>query len=416
MLKHISAAFFTLSLATSAQAKESYHWVQYVPGGVEARAISDGAECPAAAIDGGAVKMTVRAEPGDNYPIRVCAMPIPSTAKAATIEGQPLALPVAKPKRILVIGDTGCRLKGKQVQACNDAQLWPFQAGASVAAYMKPDLVIDVGDYHYRETACPDGNAGCAGSPFGDTWDVWRADFFIPAGNLLSTVPWALVRGNHEECERGGKGWARTMDPYAFDAAQGASGCLGPQKPFTLDIGGVTVVMMDVSTAKEDKVDEKQAAAYKEQFQALSKLAPNGPAWLAFHRPIWSTDGSVKAGETGGDNQTLAAAADGNIPANVQLTLSGHHHKFEVDAYEQDLPLAIISGHGGDDISPDVPKNPVGLTVNGKKINAGFAKPLTYGFAMLERGSDDKWTVIDYDVKGNALGRCAIDGRKVACQ
>ena len=43
-------------------------------------------------------------------------------------------MPVAKPKRILLIGDTGCRIKGKQVQACNDAELWPFQVGASIVA------------------------------------------------------------------------------------------------------------------------------------------------------------------------------------------------------------------------------------------------------------------------------------------
>ena len=325
-------------------------------------------------------------------------------------------MPVAKPKRILLIGDTGCRIKGKQVQACNDAELWPFQAGASIAALMKPDLVIDVGDYHYRETECPAGNMGCAGSPFGDNWDTWRADFFIPAGNLLRTVPWALVRGNHEECERGGKGWARTMDPYAFDPAQGKSGCLGPQKPFAFDIGGITVVMLDVSTANEAKVDDKQAAYYAEQFKGIPSIAPQGDVWLAFHRPIWTTDGSVTAGLTGGDNKTLAAAAEGNIPATVQLLLSGHQHKFEVDAYEQDLPVAIISGHGGDDYSPDAPNSPVGLVVNGKKIIAGFAKPRTYGFSMLERGDDEKWTVVDYDVKGTALGRCAIDGRKVACQ
>ena len=245
---------------------------------------------------------------------------------------------------------------------------------------------------------------------------MWRADFFVPADNLLRTAPWALVRGNHEECERGGKGWARTMDPYPFDPVLGAAGCLGPQKPFTLDIGGVTVVMLDVSTALEAKVDEKQAAYYKEQFQSLPTLAPTGAVWLAFHRPIWTTDGSEQAEQSGGDNKTLAAAADGNIPANVQLMLNGHQHKFEVDAYEQDVQVTITSGHGGDDFSPNAPKNPVGLVVNGKKIIAGFAKPMTYGFSMLERDDKDMWAVTDYDVTGKALGHCAIDGRKVKCE
>ena len=36
-----------------------------------------------------------------------------------------------------------------------------------LAAAQKPDLVIHVGDYYYRETPCPAGEAKCAGSPFG---------------------------------------------------------------------------------------------------------------------------------------------------------------------------------------------------------------------------------------------------------
>ena len=48
----------------------------------------------------------------------------------------------------------------------------------------------------------------------GDTWDVWKEDFFKPGDALLAAAPWIMDRGNHEECERGGKGWARVLDPY----------------------------------------------------------------------------------------------------------------------------------------------------------------------------------------------------------
>ena len=57
-------------------------------------------------------------------------------------------------KRIVVIGDTGCRLKGDNVQDCNDPAQWPFAAIARLAAARHPDLVIHVGDYHYRESPC----------------------------------------------------------------------------------------------------------------------------------------------------------------------------------------------------------------------------------------------------------------------
>ena len=140
--------------------------------------------------------------------------------------------------------------------------------------------------------------------------------------------------------------------------------------------------------------------------------------WLAFHRVIWSTDGTVVPEKSGGDNKTLALAASGNIPANVQLMLNGHQHKFEVDAYAEDIPVAIISGHGGDLLSPQAPTNPVGLVVNGMHIKAGFAKPRTFGFSMLERtpeAAPGQWTITDYDTQGRPLGRCRIEGRSVDC-
>jgi hypothetical protein len=76
-----------------------------------------------------------------------------------------------------------------------------------------PDLVIHVGDYHYREDPCPLGNAGCAGSPWGYGWDVWDADFFTPGAPLLAAAPWIVIRGNHEACGRAGQGWYRFLDP-----------------------------------------------------------------------------------------------------------------------------------------------------------------------------------------------------------
>ena len=62
--------------------------------------------------------------------------------------------------------------------------------------------MIHVGDYLYRENACPAGDADCAGSPWGYGWDAWNADFFAPARPLLAAAPWIVVRGNHESCDR----------------------------------------------------------------------------------------------------------------------------------------------------------------------------------------------------------------------
>ena len=415
-IRSLATTLLVLCGVQSTAASESYKWVQYAPGGLEARVVTDASACPDAMVDGQEAKMTQRSAPGTGYPIRSCVLPIPKGTKLLTVDRVPLPLPKEQPNRILIVGDTGCRLKGAQVQACNDMSQWPFRLGAAMSADFKPDLVIHVGDMHYRETDCPTGNLGCAGTPFGDIWQVWKEDFFDPAQTLLKSAPWVMVRGNHEECERGGKGWARTLDPYPFDLNSGASGCLGPQAPYTVDIGGVTILVMDVSTADE-KQNQKQADFYRPQFESASAI--KGPVWYAFHRPIWAAE-SLSNGEIDGANKTLALAAEGHMPANAMAILSGHHHVFEVMKYEQDLPVQIVSGHGGDDLSIKAPKDVKGLVINKVKIADGISRPGVFGFSMIERDQADatgkKWTLTGYDVRGRGIGTCHLDGREISCK
>lgn len=406
---YLSTGLVALAAAAPSARAESYHWVQYVPGGVEARAVTEQANCPEAKIDGAVVAMAIHSGPGENYPITTCKVAVPATAKSASIAGVPLVLPKAEPQKILVIGDTGCRIKGKKAQACNDPVKWPFRLMAEVAAHQKPDLILHVGDYHYRETACPETVPGCAGSPFGDTWTVWRADFFGPAETLLRAAPWVVTRGNHEECKRGGKGWSRTLEPSPFDSAKG---CNGMSEPYTVALPGVTLAVMDVSTAEEEKVDETAAAKFKAQF---TSLADKGPTWVTLHRPIWSSEEVDNGGKPVGDNRTLAAAAFGNIPSNVEALLSGHHHSFMAFTYDADLPAQLISGHGGDYLDHGTPANPAGFMINNVLIKAGINVAKVYGYAMLEKQADGSWAYLNYDIYGKLITRCNLAGRKVSC-
>src|SRR6185312_16096571 len=137
-------------------------WVQAVDGGgFEARLMTGAATCPVMHTDRGDVAMTVRAAADDKFPLLCAAKLAPGTSRA-DIAGKPLPVPAADPQRILVIGDTGCRLQGGTTQDCNTPEQWPFPQLAAAAARMRPDLVIHVGDYLYRETPCPPGDAGCA--------------------------------------------------------------------------------------------------------------------------------------------------------------------------------------------------------------------------------------------------------------
>jgi hypothetical protein len=186
----LAALVAGLLLPTAARAGDAYAWTQYVAsGGIEARAITEQGDCPKAAIDGRAVQMTLRAGPSDAFPVRICAIAIPGDAKEASIADRPLRLSAARVNRVLLIGDTGCRLHPLVLQNCNVLGDWPFRLVADEAAETQPEIVLHLGDLIYRELACPLAQKGCAGSPHGDVWETWKADFFDPARALLETAP-----------------------------------------------------------------------------------------------------------------------------------------------------------------------------------------------------------------------------------
>ncbi|HEY8876222.1 MAG TPA: metallophosphoesterase, partial [Roseateles sp.] len=199
-------------------------WVQAVAGPAWAvRALTGEASCPTLRWPGGSAAMAERGAPGDQPPppgnkeperkptsftLRACEAPWPAGVASVDVGGLTLQAPAAEVRRIVVIGDTGCRLKAsdRDFQGCNDASDWPFPRVLALALRLKPDLVVHVGDYHYRESPCPAGMAICAGSPWGYGDDTWQADFFQPAKALLAAAPWVFVRGNHEACARAGQG------------------------------------------------------------------------------------------------------------------------------------------------------------------------------------------------------------------
>src|SRR5665213_531720 len=184
-------------------------WVQYTAHGLEFRVVSESAgdsDCPTVSLDGHDTPMAKRAADGNGFNL-VCSLAIPKGAKSLNWGVLSFPLPAAEPKTILVLGDTGCRIKGTYVQACNDPKAWPFAGLAKAAAALKPDLIVHLGDYLYRESPCPPGVTGCAGSPYGDNWASWDADFFAPVTPLLAAAPWVIIRGNHEDCARAGNGF-----------------------------------------------------------------------------------------------------------------------------------------------------------------------------------------------------------------
>src|SRR5205807_1157584 len=184
--------------------------------------------------------------PDSAFPIQICEARVPAAASRLAVGGIAMPTLPTRVRRIAILGDTGCRIAAKALQDCNDPASWPFAAIAKAGAAMRPDLVIHLGDYYYRERACPVGRAGCAGSPHGDNWPAWKADLFDPAGPLLAAAPWVVVRGNHELCSRGGHGWFRLLDPHPA-----GPDCLDRTEPYWLSAGGLAFLVFDSADADD---------------------------------------------------------------------------------------------------------------------------------------------------------------------
>jgi hypothetical protein len=393
-------------------------WVQYGPAGaVEIRAVADGAACPLLFLDLVQTPMRLRAEADGRFPT-VCAAPLsPGTRQAALADGKyrvaPLPLPAPAPKRILVIGDGGCRIKGGVVQDCADPKAWPFAQTVAAAARLKPDLVIHVGDYPSREQPCPAGNAVCAGQPFGDDWQTWNADFFAPAAPLLAAAPFVFTRGNHEECSRNGAGFLRLLGPAAFDPA---APCAPHLAPFSVPLGALNLTVLDDAGASDQDPDPALSNILRSELEGLASAS--SPTWLVMHRPMFGAVSGPLGLPVGGNITLIAALPEGGIPSPVALRLSGHIHAFEVLNYgkKDRQPPQLIAGIGGDLLS-DVPADLAGTIFQGRsgvRVADGLSVR-DFGFVLMtEEGGS--WRIDRYDPQGRIAGTCRFQDRRIACR
>jgi hypothetical protein len=115
------------------------------------RAITTAAQCPRVSIDGVSQAMAVRARPSPEFPVTSCEALAPRSTSAVTVDETAVPLPRRFVERVVVLGDTGCRISVHGAQACNDPGAWPFAQIAAQAASLRPDLVIHTGDYVNRE-------------------------------------------------------------------------------------------------------------------------------------------------------------------------------------------------------------------------------------------------------------------------
>lgn len=400
-----------------AEAKILARWVELGPDGTSSvRAIVDDA-CPAVTFDGVATPMAIRAAPDTafanvkpwKFPVTSCEAAIPVQAKGAQLEGARLPLPRATPQRIVIFGDTGCRLEeGVPLQRCNDPKAWPFPQIVKAAAAKHPDLVIHVGDYEYRESPCPSGNSGCNGSPFGYGWDAWNADFFAPAAPLFAAAPWVMARGNHEDCARAAEGWLRFLDRTPM-----ATACQDLSGIFVAQLGKMGFLVVDSGAAGNPKTGaDEMIARLRAQLQEVAAKVP-GETWLVTHRPPDALQPGRAGAPNYADSTVQEKAFAAAIPAGVRMYVSGHIHFFQADSFGGTYPAQLVVGTGGDDLADPIKTSLIGADVNGHKITAAAAYT---GFAYIvwdRHGAD--WSASLYDVGDKVIERCRLSGRSLTC-
>ena len=129
------------------------------------------------------------------FPVKVCEVELPLELPANSLLFGDKVLPPlsASPKRTVLFGDTGLRVKAENDGTClapgprelygikqcavnetvpfnpslvkgrfQSLEHWPLKVQVDLAAKKRPDLVVHVGDYFYRQGPCPQ-DQNCTG-------------------------------------------------------------------------------------------------------------------------------------------------------------------------------------------------------------------------------------------------------------
>lgn len=305
----------------------------------------------------------------------VCEARMPVRAVRASISGRdvPASIPT-KIDRIAVLSDSGCRIKGSTAQSCNDPEAWPFAEVSRSVVKDRPDVVINLGDYFYREEACPaDAQEACGGSPeplpgapFTDSAWGWVADVLVPMAPVLESVPVLTIRGNHELCYRGGNGYFLLMDPAfgsAADCAPSADGVApvvySPTTAVDLDIRGgrtLRVVSVDSANGDDTAIDPVIAAAQRPLYVDARRLARGADeSWLLTHRPIVGVVTTqflpVPPGKATTWTSITNTYSSRGLLDRFDLTLSSHIHLAQAINVPT-LPPELVLGNSGTDLEP----------------------------------------------------------------
>lgn len=383
---------FVLLLPFHLKAKVVYLWSQVIPDNmISVRAIVDDANCPMACVDGEEMAMNERASPVEKkFPEKVCQLSLPKDVEEIIIDDHQVPTLPAQIKKIAFIGDTGCRVTNLVEQACSSEKEWPLTLVLNSISTHKPDLIVHVGDYHYREKTCKSGQKCSQVYNYGSS--SWYSDWFDPARDISALSPFLFVRGNHEGCSRAYEGWFRYFDSNDFSSAK----CPNYTPSWVFDAGPIQLDIFDSSYGKDSDYTEEQIKAFSKQFDSLLQKNNPKPAWFLTHRPLWSH--AKKSVIFYHDGNIAQVRAFGNkFPANISAIISGHVHIAQI-IFMEGKPTQIMVGNGGSLLYSQDQK-PVLCRVDLEGAKAKEIRTLHgFGFAILDL---DEHKMSFYDENNN---------------
>ncbi|MFM2006893.1 MAG: hypothetical protein RLZZ09_2548 [Pseudomonadota bacterium] len=399
--------------------------------------------------------------------VNVCEVRIPKGISSAQIGGKsvPHRIPV-KVRRLGILGDTGCSIEpdplapGADVQNCNDPKSWPLAQISESLAKNRPDVLLYLGDFQYREGNCPESQKEwCGGTPspvtgwvernegtfpFPDTAYIWLADFILPAAPLLAQTPMVVVRGNHEECHRGGVGYYLFFHPEwqngdaCAPTGQTTPDITSPNYVVNLPISQqrrLRLVVMDsaISPNRNDRapvpfLNTQKQDLYKDAF---AKSQGSSETWLLTHRPIFSilsSNSEYKERDTPWTSKEEQVASYGFI-SQYNLILSSHLHLAQA-VQVPGIPGQLTIGNGGALLD-----TPTGYVIppfgpladsNNQPINIGMTPyapashlwtSVSFGYSIAVPKADRSgWTFSMRTPDGFQAASCELTGQQIHCQ
>lgn len=336
---------------------------------------------------------------------------------------RPSNLVEKKSLKIILMGDTGCRLKGKEMQNCLDKDEWPLEKIAASISQENADFVIHVGDYHYRESCTDTKKCGPFLSAIGYTWAAWKADWFEPTRSL-NHFPFVFVRGNHENCNRAWEHWQKYLSPVEDTVTS----CRRQDQTQFIDLPGILLVNGDLGWLNDDDV-KKDAPQYIEikkylenlKIEIIKRKKTDQEVWVLFHPPAY---GAVPYREkkdspiywATGTPKLLKAIEETGFNEVVDLYISGHIHNAQVSQGKH--PLQVVVGESGTKLEPvgDYAKNPI-RTIHESKVFLPTGTKRDFGYMTLELSSETQTkTLIFKDTHGQAESVCSLRGREAHCE